>query len=128
MKTILIAFLLVLSKGHAQLNGNFILRDSSEIIEQKKRETTCKQRGHHYEQIHVEQFNVFGAGFMDYTQRYFYTRTLDTCYNVLVDDADSSYVVRRPPPVLKYCYRCRTSIEFPVKETFIKTVWRKDKD
>lgn len=107
----------VLTMGNVQWNK---YQDSL----QKSKDSLCKQRGHLFEQVKEESnLSTYYSGSL--TTGYTLTSYYDTCSNILIDATDSSYIVRRLPPEVKYCYRCGKNIEFPKPEQFIKTIWRR---
>ncbi len=117
--TLLLAALIFTGYAYSQITGSGFLSYDTASYQwyHPKLDSTCIQRGHVYEKVR-EDVPLLTIGYATYYKS-------DDFPLVLIDTPDSSYIVKRQLPQYKHCYRCHQDIEQPVKDTYIKTIWRK---
>jgi hypothetical protein len=107
----------------ASTNGDVKKERARQDSIQKSQDAICAERCHMFEEVREDrQKYIFGYHATWYMSDF---TSSDTCRTFLVDTPDSSYIVRRELPEVKYCYRCGRTVEFPRPEVYIKTVWRR---
>ena len=77
-------------------------------------ESICAERGHLYERVE--------NGAFDETDDYNFS---EGDRDEIVDEPDSSYIIRQPAPINKHCYRCSYDTSIYPPKIYVKTVWSK---